>query len=149
MLPRSTLLSAQMLPALYTVGYAILYCATPRLHYCWGRCFPFLHGWRRDPLLCHPPLHYCWDRCCPLLFCGWRRDPLLCYPPLHYCWGRYCPFFVRLAARPFTWLPLYTTPGLSAACFGAMRVGVLGDPSLCYPPTPHLGEMLPVLTRWV
>ena len=30
-----------------------------------------------------------------------------------------------------------------------MSVGVLGDLSLCYPPTLHLGYMLPVLERSV
>ena len=52
-----TLLLGQMLPVFYTVVCAIFYCATLPLHYCWGRCCPFLYGWRRDPLLCYPPLH--------------------------------------------------------------------------------------------
>ena len=49
--------------------------------------------------------------------------------------------------EPITVLTPYTTSRLNAACFGAMSVGVLGDPSLCYPPTRHLGYMLPVLVR--
>ena len=52
---------------------------------------------------------------------GWRRDPLLCYPP-------YTP-----VGRPSTVLPPYTAPGLNAACFGAMSIGVFGEPLLFYP----------------
>ena len=43
-LPLPTLLLGQMLPVFYTVCYAILYCATPPLHYCWGRYCRFSHG---------------------------------------------------------------------------------------------------------
>ena len=59
----------------------------------------------------------------PVYFlCGWLRDPPMCYPP-------YTP--VR---RPFTVLPPYTVHGISAAYFGAMGVGFLCNPLLCYPP---------------
>ena len=42
----------------------------------------------------------------------------------------------------------YPAPMLNAACFGATSVGVWGDSWLCYPPTLHIGQMLPVLMRW-
>ena len=34
-------------------------------------------------------------------------------------------------------LSLDTTPRLNAACVGAISVGVLGNPPLCYPPRLH------------
>ena len=89
-----------------------------------------------NPLLCYPPpLHYCWGRCCPFFLYGWLRVPLLCYRPPQYSWAT------------LTALNPYTAPRLNAACFGAMSVGVLGEPSLCYPPTLHLNQMLIVLVR--
>ena len=135
--------------------YNPLLCYLP-LNYCWPALSLF--GWLRDPLLCYPHLHYCWGRCCPfsirlaalsstvihpptlmlwqvlpVFLYGWLRDHLLCYLPLQYCWGRYAArVFIRLAARPSTWLPSYTIPRLNAACFGAMSGGVLGEPLSCY-----------------
>ena len=41
----------------------------------------------------------------------------------------------------------YTTPRVNAAYFGATSVSVLGDLLLCFPQTPHLGYMLPVLVQ--
>ena len=72
-----------MLPVFYTVGCAILYCASP-----------------------------------PYTTVG--ADA-----------ARF--FFIRLAARTHHGATPYTTPRLNAACSGAMSVGVLGGPSLCYP----------------
>ena len=40
-LPPATLLSGQMIPVFYSVVSANIYCSTPPLHYCWGRCCPF------------------------------------------------------------------------------------------------------------
>ena len=71
---------------------------------------------------------------------GARTSSVL--PPPYTTGGAYATRFLygRRVGRPFTVLPPYTTAGLNAACFGAMSVGVLGDPSLlCYPPTLHLG----------
>ena len=39
----------------------------------------------------------------------------------------------RRVRRPFTVRPPYTAPSLNSAFFGAMGVGVLGDPLLCCP----------------
>ena len=61
--------------------------------------------------------------------------------------GQMLLVFSRLAVRFSTVRPLYTLPRLNAACFGALSVGVLGDHILCYLPTLHLSEMLPVLVR--
>ena len=68
------------------------------------------------------------------------HNPLLCYPPLSTVGADHARFlYGRRVGRPFTVLPPYTTPRLNAACFGAISVGVLGDLSLCYLPTLHLG----------
>ena len=134
-----------MLSVFYTVGYAILYRARADA----GR---FLYGWMRDPLLCYPPLHYCWGRCCsffirlaaqpstvlppPTLVLGQMLPDFMrlavrsstVLPPHTLLLGPMLPVFLRLAVRPFTVLPLYTAPRFNAAWFGAMTVGVLGDP---------------------
>ena len=72
-------------------------------------------------------LHYFGADAARFCIYGWLRDPLLCYPP-----------YTRVG-RPFTVLPSYTARRLNAACFGAMSVGALCDPILCYTTTPHLG----------
>ena len=120
-----------------------------------GRMLPvFLYGWQRDSLLCYPPLHYCWGRCCtcfirlaarsstvlprPTLLVGQNAARFFFYTVG--CAILYCatPSYTTVG-RPFTVLSPHSAPRLNAACFGAMSVGVLGDPSLCYPSTLHLG----------
>ena len=145
----------------FTVGYVILYLPPPPYTTLEADAARFSYGFLRDPLLCYPPyttvgadaarfirLAARSSTVLPsptlllgqmlLVFLRWRHDPLLCYPPLHYCWGRCCPFFTVDWATIHCATP-YTTPRLNAACFGAISVGVLGDSSLCYPPTLHLG----------
>ena len=39
----------------YTVGGAILYCATPPYTSVGADAARFFYGWLRDPLLCYPP----------------------------------------------------------------------------------------------
>ena len=128
-------------------------CQLP-LHYCWGGCCPFLYGLLRDPLLWYPLLRYRWGRCCPFFIrlaartCTVLPPPTLLLgqmllvfytvgcvilycatPPLHYCWGRCCPFLYGWLRDPLLcYLP--TLPRLNVTCFGAMSVGVFGDPSL-------------------
>ena len=109
-LPPHTLLLEQMLPVLYTVGCAILYCATP--HYTTVGADASRLAARSSTVL--PP---------PALL-------LTQMLPVFYTVG---------CEQPFTVLPPYTTPRVNAACFGSTSVGVLGDLSLCYPPTLYLG----------
>ena len=65
MLPHTTLLLERILPVFYTVGGAILYCATPPYTTVGADAARLLYGWLPDPLLGYPPLHYCWNGCCP------------------------------------------------------------------------------------
>ena len=140
-LPPPTLLLGQMLPVFYTVGGAILYCATPPYTTVGADAARFLYGRLRDPLLRYPPLHHCWGRCCPFFFIRLAARTSTVLPPPYTAVGTDAArlLYGRRVERPFTVLPPYTTSRLNAACFGAMSVGVLGDPSLCYPPTLHLG----------
>ena len=146
--PPHTTVGADAARVFHTVGGAILYCDTPPYTTVGTDAARFfVYGWRRDPLLCYPPLHHCWCRCRPFFIRGAARSSTVLPPPTLLS-GQMPPvFFIRLAARSCTVLPPYTAPGLNAACFGAMSVGVLGEPSLGYPPTLHLGQMLPVLVR--
>ena len=126
----ATLLLGQMLPVFFFFlrlaarTSTVLLSPPPLLL---GQMLPVFYtvGVLGDPSLCYP-LHYTWVKCC-LVWCD-------------ECWR---------VGRPFTVLPPYTTPRLNAACFGAISVGVLGDSSLCYLPTLHLGQMLPVSVRRV
>ena len=106
----------QMLPVLFTVGCAILYCATPRYTTVGTDAARSLYTVGSAILYCATPPRY------TAVGADAARS-----------------LYGRGVGRPFTVLPPYTTPRLNAARFGAMRVGVLGDPSLCYPPTPPLG----------
>ena len=58
-LPPPTLLLGKMLPVFYTVGGAILYCATPPTLLL-GLMLPVLDTLVREALLFYPPLHYSW-----------------------------------------------------------------------------------------
>ena len=63
-------------------------------------------------------------------------EPLLCYR-LHFTYVKRCLFWCnerRRVRRPFTALSPYTMHGINAACFGAMGVGLLCNPLLCYSP---------------
>ena len=60
-----------MLPVFYTVGGAILCCATPPYTTVGADAARFLYGWLRDPLLYYPPYTACWAT-------------LHCATPLHY-----------------------------------------------------------------
>ena len=103
-----------MLPVFYTVGCASSTTVLPLPTLLLGQMLPvFLYGWLRDPLLCYPSPYTTVGADAARYLYGWRRDPHCATP--------------------------YTTPRLNAACFGAMSVGVLGGPSLCYSPTLHLG----------
>ena len=126
-----------MMPVFYTVGGAILYCATPPTLLL-GQMLPgFYMRLVREPLLSYPPLHYCWGRCCPFSI-RLVREPLLSYPPLHYCLGGCCPFSYGWLRDP---LLRYPPPTLLLGQMPPVfyTVGVLGDPSLCFPPTLHPG----------
>ena len=74
---------------------------------------------------------------------------LYCATPYNTVGADAARFFLngRRAGRLVTVLPPYTAHRIHAACFSAMSVGVLGDSLLRYPPTLHIGNMLPVLVR--
>ena len=113
-LPLPTILLGQMLTVSYSVGCAILYCATPPYTTVGADVARFLYG------------------CSANLYCP--------TPPLHCCRGRCCPFFIRLAARSSTVLPLSRALLLGQIlldfCFGTVGCA---NTSLCYLPTLHQG----------
>ena len=51
-----------MLPVFFTVGGAILYCATPPYTTVGADAARFFLRLVREPLLRYPPLHYCWGK---------------------------------------------------------------------------------------
>ena len=110
----------QMRPILDTVGGAILDCATPPTLVL-GQMLPVFCTVRDAILYGATPLYTTVGADAARFLYDWLRDPLLCYPPN------------TPLERPFTVLPPYTAPKSNFACFGAMSVGVLGDPSRCYP----------------
>ena len=154
-----------MLPVLFLYGWcAILYRPTPS----YTTVGAFLYGWLRDPSLCYPSPYttvgadsarfvYGW---CAILYCPTPSSTLLLgpilpvflrlaarsstvLPPLHCTHGKCYMFWCDergRVRRPFTVLLYYTVHGINAASFGAMSVGVLGDPSPCFHPytTPRL-----------
>ena len=132
----------------------------PPLHYCGGRCCPFIYGWLRDRSLCYLPPPYTTDvgaDAARFFVYGWCAI-LYRPPPPHttvkvdaarflygLCVILYCPtpsfttvgavaarFYAVGGANLYCASP-YTARRVNATCFGAMSVGVLGDPSLSYP----------------
>ena len=80
--PPLTLLLGQMLPVFYTVGGAILYCATPPYATVGADAARFLYGWLRHHLRCSPaPTLLLGQKLLVFYTVGVLGDPPLFYPP--------------------------------------------------------------------
>ena len=116
----------ELLCVFYTVGWAILYCATPSV----GEDAARFLTVGCATLYCAPAPYTAVGADAARFIYGWLRDPSLCYPPT-LLFGRMLPVFntVGRAILYCDTLP-YTTVGADAARF---LYGLLRDPRLCYP----------------